>query len=115
MFFAPSYTIQTGVFKTVFQTLKLSFHMIQIKAQRFFLGTGKYTPSDAFAGDMGWVPTFIKQYKSICNQWTRYASMPGGRVNKRIFNFCKSKSGARCQNWHFRVSKHLSARSMYGD
>ena len=41
---------------------------VQMKAQRFFLGTGKYTPSDAVAGDMGWVPTFIKQYKSICNE-----------------------------------------------
>ena len=84
---------------------------VQMIAQRFFLGTGKYSLSDAVAGDMGWVPTFIKQYKSICYQWTRYASMPGGRVNKRIFNFCKSKSGARCQNWHFRVSKNLSSNN----
>ena len=80
---------------------------VQLKAQRYLLGTGKYTPSAAVAGDMGWIPTFIKQYKCICNQWTRYVNMPDNRVNKRIFNFCKSKSGARCQNWYFRVSKHF--------
>ena len=82
---------------------------VQMKAQRFFLGTGKYTPSDAVAGDMGWVQTFIRQYKSVCNQWTRYSNMMDDRVNKRIFNFCQSKSGARCQNWHYRVTKHLSS------
>ena len=80
---------------------------VQLKAQRYFLGTGKYTPSAAVAGDMGWIPTFIKRYKCVCNQWTRYVNMPDDRVNKRIFNFCKSKCGARCQNWYFRVSKHF--------
>ena len=41
--------------------------------------------------------------------WTRYSNMMDDRVNKRIFNFCQSKSGARCQNWHYRVTKHLSS------
>ena len=55
------------------------------------------------------MPTFIRQYKRICNQWGRYATMPDSRVNKRIFYFWKSKSGTSCQNWHFRISKHLSS------
>ena len=36
------------------------------RAMRFFLGTGKYTPSAAVSGDMGWKPAFVKQWKSIC-------------------------------------------------
>ena len=35
------------------------------------------------------MPTFIRQYKSVCNQWTRYSNMMDDRVNKRIFNFCE--------------------------
>ena len=69
-------------------------------------GSGKYTPTTAIAGDMGWMHTVVKQYKRICNQWTRYINMPDDRVNKRIFNYSRNKSGARCQNWYFRVSKH---------
>ena len=80
---------------------------VQFKAQRYFLGTVKYTPTDAVAGDMGWTPTFIRQYKCICNQWARYASMSENRVNKRILNYCKTKSGTRCQNWTYRVSNHF--------
>ena len=80
---------------------------VQFKAQRYFLGTGKYTPTDAVAGDIGWIPTFIRQYKCICNQWARCASMSENRVNKRIFNYCKTKSGTRCQNCSYRVSKHF--------
>ena len=76
---------------------------VQFKAQRYILGTGKCIPTDAVAGDMGWTPTFIRQYKCICNHWVRYASMSENRVNKRIFNYCKTKSGTRCQNWTYRV------------
>ena len=81
---------------------------VQHKAQRYYLGTGKYTPSAAVAGDMGWIPAFIKQYKCVCKQWARYTNMPNDRIIKRIYNYCKNKSSARCQNWYFRVSKHFT-------
>ena len=32
---------------------------IQYRAMRFFMGTGKYTPNLAVAGDMGWEPIFF--------------------------------------------------------
>ena len=34
--------------------------------------------------------------------------MPNDRIIKRIYNYCKNKSSARCQNWYFRVSKHFT-------
>ena len=88
---------------SVWGTKKFScIEAIQLRAQRYFLGTGKYTPSAAVAGEMGWTPPFIKQYKSVCNQWVRYLYMQNDRVNKRIFNYCKDKSGVRCnKSWYW--------------
>ena len=48
---------------------------VQLKAQRYLLGTGKYIPSAAVASDMGWIPTFIKQYKCKC-------------INGRVMSIC---------------------------
>ena len=39
---------------------------IQNRAMRFYLGTGKYTPTAAVYGDLGWNTPFIKQWKCIC-------------------------------------------------
>ena len=37
---------------------------IQNRAMRFFLGVGKYNPTAAVSGDMGWIPCHIRQWKS---------------------------------------------------
>ena len=42
---------------------------VQNRAMRFFLGTGKCTPTVAVSGDMGWDPALIKQWKCICRYW----------------------------------------------
>ena len=34
---------------------------VQNGAMRLFLGTGKYTPTAAVSGDMGWNPALVKQ------------------------------------------------------
>ena len=39
---------------------------VQNRAMRFFLGTGKYTPTAAVSGDMGWQPPVQQQWKAIC-------------------------------------------------
>ena len=38
---------------------------VKKRAMRFFLGIGKYTPTAAVSGDMGWTPAFDKQWKCI--------------------------------------------------
>ena len=38
---------------------------VQNRAMRFYLGTGKYTPTAALFGDMGWIPPLLKQWKCI--------------------------------------------------
>ena len=73
---------------------------IQNQAMRFYLGVSRYTPSAGVAGDMGWTPTFIRQWKSV---------LPNSRINKRIFMYAYQKSNNRCKNWPFRFKTHLNA------
>ena len=54
---------------------------------RFFLGTGKYTPTAAVSVDMGWQIPVLWQWKAICHQWVRFLDMEGMRVSKRIFEW----------------------------
>jgi len=36
-------------------------NVVQNHSMRFFLGVGKYTPNDAVAGEMAWVPPHVPQ------------------------------------------------------
>ena len=58
---------------------------VQNRAMRFFLGTGKYTPTAAVFGEMAWEPPIVKQWKCISSQWARLVNMNVERLNKRIF------------------------------
>ena len=42
---------------------------VQTRAQRYFLGVGRYTPNVAVHGDMGWHHPVVKQWKSVVNVW----------------------------------------------
>ena len=75
---------------------------------RFFLGVGKYTPTAAVVGDMGWNTPFTKQWKCISNLWSRLSCINNDRINKRIFNYCLSNSNSRCKNWPWSVIRLLN-------
>ena len=77
---------------------------IQNRAMRFFLGVGRYTPTAGACGDMGWTSLLIRQWKCICNLWTRYSVLPESRFNKRIFLYTVRASNYRCNNWPFRIT-----------
>ena len=68
---------------------------IQNRAMRFYLGTGKYTPTAAVYGDMGWIPPFIKQWKCIGNLWNRNVHTNVTRLNKRIFVWAHRKANVK--------------------
>lgn len=76
---------------------------VQNRAMRVFLGTGRYTPTAAVSGDMGWIPSNITQWKSICCHWSRQVNMGDDRVNKRIFTWAYSKANRSCRNWTYAV------------
>ena len=78
---------------------------VQNRAMRFFLGTGKYTPNAAVCGDMGWEPTHIKQWKSVCLYWHRMVHLDGSRINKRVFCWSDRNAGRGCKNHNFLVKE----------
>ena len=80
---------------------------IQNRAIRFYLGTGKYTPTAAVFGDMGWTPPLLKQWKSICNHWNQNIHTNITRLNKRIFTWAYNKASVRCKNWFFNVKSNF--------
>ena len=78
---------------------------VQNRAMRFFLGTGKYTPTVAVSGEMGWHPAFVKQWKSICIYWNRMIHMDAGRINRRVFVLGDRKSETGCKNHIFNIKE----------
>ena len=77
---------------------------IQLRAARYYMGVGRYTPNAAVHGDSGWQPTVVRQWSSVINQWIRVKSMSDSRINFRIFEWCERNSGHRCKNWNYRVN-----------
>ena len=45
---------------------------VQNRDCRYFMAVGKYTPNIAVQGDMGWMPTSVKIWKSVGRCWTRF-------------------------------------------
>ena len=70
---------------------------IHNRACRFFLGVGKYTPNAAATGDMGWIPVFHKQWKSIVRCWCRFINMSSNRLNKKVFVWADNISTRQTQ------------------
>ena len=71
---------------------------IQNRAMRVFLGTGKYTPSSAIIGDMGWEPAHIRQWRSVASHWYRGNTWDDGDLRKIILLWA---SNNKCKNWCF--------------
>ncbi len=72
---------------------------VQNRAMRFYLGTGKYTPTPAIFGDMGWDPPITRQWNCVCNTWCRFTNMDNMRLNRRIFAWANNRANSSCKNW----------------
>ena len=83
---------------------------IQMRACRFFLGVGKYTPNPAIMGDMGWIPIYHTQWKVIARHWHRLVNMEPDRINRKIFIWADEVSLKHriVKNWNFIVKKHFT-------
>ena len=77
---------------------------IQLKAVRFFLGVGRYTPHSGVLGDVGWDPVLAKQWKSVMNQWSRMKDWNDQRINFKMFVWSEQSLGKSCKNWHYRLN-----------
>ena len=80
---------------------------VQNKACRYFLGVGKYAPNTAVMGDMGWIPTHVRQWFAVARQFCRLQNMSDKYISKRIFNWANAKP-SKYNNWPNRVRKYLN-------
>jgi uncharacterized protein YeaO (DUF488 family) len=77
---------------------------VQNRACRFFLGVGRYTPTHAVMGDMGWTSTEHRQWVAVSRVWCRLVNMSGDRVNKAVFVWARGVAPSRNRkNWCARV------------
>ena len=83
-------------------------HAVQNRVMRFFLGTGKYTPTASIFGEMVWKPPIVKQWKCTSAHWVRLVNMDSIRLNKRIFRWCNDKSSRSCKNWIYRAKDQFN-------
>jgi len=67
------------------------------RAMRFFVGLGKYAPTAAVSGDMGWQQPETRQWMAVSRQWHRLMNMDNARVNYTVFKWCKGRSTV-CRN-----------------
>ena len=80
---------------------------VQNREMQVFLGIGKYTPSAAVIGEMGWTTSYIRQWKSIYSHWYRYHTWKNSDMRKRTFNWTMSALEIKCKNWWFSEKNHL--------
>ena len=80
---------------------------IQLRATRYFMEVGRYTPNAAVQGDCGWMPTVVRQWSTVLNQWQRLKSMDINRINYKVFEWCERSGNQRCKNWNFQINSML--------
>ena len=85
---------------------------ILLRAARYYMGVGKYTPNSAVYGDTGWKPTGIRQWHTVLNHWLRLKRMDGNRLNKKIFEWAEVNANGRCQKFNYRVNKMLEETNL---
>ncbi len=78
---------------------------VQHRAGRFYLGVGRYTPTDAVLGDLGWTPISISQRETVLRHWKRLVTMDNTRLNKKIYKWSDKCSAPGCKNWNYKVRK----------
>ena len=60
---------------------------VQNRAIRYFLGVHRFSPSLAINGDVGWLPSSIRNWFQMVRMWNRILLMDDNRLAKRMFNY----------------------------
>ena len=80
---------------------------VQYRACRYFLGLGKYAPTPAVSGDMGWLAPRHKQWLCVMRKWLRVLYMDNSLLTKKIFLHSMNQSNSSCRTWFYRVKQFL--------
>lgn len=83
--------------------------LVQNKACRYFLGSGKNASNVATRGDLGWSSCDVKQKVEVCRLWLRLRETNHDRLVFKIHLWSKEKR----KSWECRVMKLLNQRSLY--
>ena len=70
---------------------------VQHKAIRVFLGVNKFAAIPFLEGDIGWVPTIIRQKIRMLRFWNRLLKLEPSRLTKKIFLLEYEKKGSWCK------------------
>ncbi len=54
-----------------------------------------------------------KQWKCVCNIWSRFTSMDNLRINKRIFTWASNRANAACKNWLYIVKEKFCSLGFF--
>ncbi len=83
------------------------------RAIRFFLGVGRYTPSPAVNGEVGWTPPTIRQWSCVARHWTRLVNSNIHRLNRKIFIWTDQVATEKHKkNWNYRIHTHFKQHDL---
>ena len=88
---------------------------VQNRAMRVFLGVGKYTPTAALHGELGWEPCISRQWLCIGRHVARKSCTNSSRLNKRIALWASAYASPRCRNWFFVFAKRCKELNLNFD
>jgi hypothetical protein len=83
---------------------------VQNRAMRYYLKVGKYTPTRAVEGDMGWMPPLIRQQTAQVRYWLKLRNMNENRITNSVFQ--KQLLDGYVRSWCGRVKKTLQNTNM---
>jgi len=72
---------------------------VQHRAERFFLGLGKYAPNCALQGELDWKSQEQKQWLCCTRLWCRLLNMDNNRLTKCVFMWAFNKANNGIKNW----------------
>ena len=59
-------------------------NLVQLRALRYYMGVGRYTPNSAVHDDTVWKQTLVRQWLFVTSQWLRLKNMDTNRFGKYL-------------------------------
>jgi hypothetical protein len=78
---------------------------IQLRAGRYYLGVGRYTPNNAVIGEMGWTEPGERVWKCVFQQWYRLNALPMDRLNARVHSWALRLALRGTKNAYYKTIK----------
>ena len=89
----PDYSCEVWGFKDYSKCQAL-----QHRAQRTYLGVGKFYPVPYIEGETGWTPVILRHHVAMVRLWLKLVKLPEDRLANFVFNWDHEMalSGSKC-------------------